>query len=68
MNSQEPKTKRQYQRELQLRLVRAGDFPSCLNCVNFNSVAEVCARFNDQRPPAEYIVVGCDFHEPDIPF
>jgi hypothetical protein len=39
---------------------------SCLQCMHWNEIKEVCKKFNE-RPPAKTIVNGCKFHD-FIPF
>lgn len=68
MNSNQATTKRQLQRQLQLELVRSGEFPSCVSCDMFDSSSETCKRWDNKRPPVEWLVVGCEEWESDIPF
>ena len=55
------------------RLISGQEIHSCLNCVNWSrnglppSDPEECIKYG-ALPPAETIVFGCDFWEPDIPF
>lgn len=41
---------------------------TCINCLHFDEPAEVCRRYDNQRPPARIIATGCDGHEDEIPF
>ena len=49
------------------RMIRAGVFPSCINCEYFNHINETCDKVN-QRPPAHIIVSGCPEWQQEIPF
>jgi len=39
---------------------------SCLQCMHWDEIKEICKKFNE-RPPAKTIVNGCKFHD-FIPF
>lgn len=52
-------------RKLQKLHLDAGYFASCVNC-GFRD-GEQCGKFN-QRPPMEYIALGCEYWQIDIPF
>lgn len=44
-------------------------FQSCISCIHFVELTEICKLAN-QRPPARVLVFGCKMHEDikDIPF
>lgn len=41
---------------------------TCLNCSHFDEPSEACRKYDNQRPPARIIALGCDGHEDEIPF
>jgi len=41
---------------------------TCLNCSHFDESNEACRKYDNQRPPARIIALGCDGHEDEIPF
>ena len=41
---------------------------TCLNCRHFDEPNEACMKYDNQRPPARIIALGCDGHEDTVPF
>lgn len=41
---------------------------TCINCLHFDEPNEICKKYDNQRPPARIIALGCDGHEDEIPF
>lgn len=41
---------------------------TCINCLHFDEPNEACRQYDNQRPPARIIALGCDGHEDEIPF
>ena len=49
------------------RMLTAGIFPSCINCLEFNQLSGKCMKYN-ATPPAAIIARSCADWEMYIPF
>lgn len=65
-------TKQEQLIEFQERLIRTGQWATCLNCehwveIPMSNKTMTCGKYN-QTPPLEVIVVGCSEWVDKIPF
>lgn len=84
MNGTSDKRKEAMKESIRLRaeVVRQGLWPSCINCTQWTETTEIlmdgdkvksektfhkCNKFR-MIPPADTIIVGCIYHEPEVPF
>lgn len=49
------------------KMLTAGVFPSCVNCLEFNQLSDKCMKYN-AKPPAAIIARSCPEWEMYIPF
>lgn len=51
------------QRAVEIGAEKSGAGKTCLTCLNFDEVSEICA-LGGKRPPARVIVSGCKSFDP----